>query len=87
MRTSNLMAEFSYIHGRTFSVLYNSYSMNVYGSHLWCFYDQKSINRLYVAERKTLRRILHNISKRTQKSLLHNHNNCLPVDLPRKTMC
>ena len=43
MRTSNLMAEFSYIHGRTFSVLYNSYSMNVYGSHLWCFYDQKSI--------------------------------------------
>ena len=32
MRTNNLMADFSYTHSSTLSVLYNSYCMNVYGS-------------------------------------------------------
>ena len=31
MRTNNLMADFSYTHSSTLSVLYNSYCMNVYG--------------------------------------------------------
>ena len=31
MRTNNLMADFSYTHTSTLSVLYNYYSMNVYG--------------------------------------------------------
>ena len=55
MRTNNLMADFSYTHSSTLSVLYNSYCMNVYGSQLWCFNDHKSINRFYVAWRKTIR--------------------------------
>ena len=56
MRTNNLMADFSYTHGSTLSVLYNSYCMNVYGSQLWCFNDHKSFNRFYVDWRKTIRR-------------------------------
>ena len=47
------MADFSYTHSSTLSVLYNSYSMNVYGAQLWCFNDHKSINRFYVACNKT----------------------------------
>ena len=75
MRTNNLMADFSYTHSSTLSVLYNSYCMNVYGSQLWCFNDNKSINRFYVAWRKTIRQIWH-IAKRTHNSLLHTINNC-----------
>ena len=49
------MADFSYTHSSTLSVLYNSYCMNVYGSQLWCFNDHKSSNGFYVAWRKTIR--------------------------------
>ena len=86
MRTNNLMADFSYTHSSTLSVLYNSYCMNVYGSQLWCFNDHKSINRFYVAWRKTIRRIWH-IDKRTHNSLLHTINNCLPIDLLLEKRC
>ena len=34
MRTNNLIADFSYTHSSTLSVLYKSYCMNVYGSQL-----------------------------------------------------
>ena len=52
-----------------------------HGSQLWCFNDHhKSINRFYVAWRKTIRRIWH-IHKRTHNSLFHTINNCLPIDL------
>ena len=34
MSTNYLMADFSYTHSSTLSVLYNSYCMNVYGSQL-----------------------------------------------------
>ena len=57
MRTNNLMADFSNAHSSTLSVLYNSYCMNVYGSQLWCFNDYKSVERFYIAWRKTIRRI------------------------------
>ena len=36
MRTNNLMADFSYTQNSTLSIVYNSYTMNVYGSQLWC---------------------------------------------------
>ena len=67
MRTNNLMVDFSYTHNSTLFVLYKFYCMTVYGSQLWCFNDHKSINRFYVACRKTIRRIWH-IDKRTLKS-------------------
>ena len=86
MRTNNLMADFSYTHSSTLSVLYNSYCMNVYGSQLWCFNDHKLINRFCVAWRKTIRRIWH-IYKRTHNSLLHTINNCLPIDLLLEKRC
>ena len=84
MRTNNLMADFSYTHSSTLSVLYNSYSMNVYGSQLWCFNDHKSINRFYVARRKTIRRIWH-IDK--SATWLHTINKCLPIDLLLEKRC
>ena len=86
MRTNNLMADFSFTHSRTLSVLYNSYCMNAYDSQLWCFNDHKSINRFYVAWRKTIRRIWH-IDKRTQNSLLPTIDNCLPIDLLLEKRC
>ena len=49
MRTNNLMADFFHTHSSTFSVLYNSYCMNVYCSQHWCLNDHKSINRFHVA--------------------------------------
>ena len=45
MRTNNLMADFSYAQSSTLSVLYNSYCMNVYGSHLSFFNNYKSVER------------------------------------------
>ena len=60
--------------------------MNVYGSQLWCFNDHKSINRFYVAWRKTIRRIWH-IDKRTHDSLLHTINKCLPINLLLEKRC
>ena len=59
MRTNNLTADFSYAHSCTLSVVYNSYCMIVYGSQLWCFNDPKSIIRIYVAQRKTIKRSWH----------------------------
>ena len=80
------MADFSYTHSSTLSVLCDSYCMNVYGSQLWCFNDHKSINRFYVAWRNTIRRIWH-IDKRMHNSLLHTINNCLPIDLLLEKRC
>ena len=37
MRTNNLIADFSYTHSSTLSVLFQSYCMNVYGSQLWSY--------------------------------------------------
>ena len=45
MRTSNLMADFSYAESTTLSLLYNSYCMNVYGSQLWRL---NNVERFYV---------------------------------------
>ena len=70
MRTNNLMADFSYAQSSTLSVLYNSYCMNVYGSQLWCFNDYKSVERFYIAWRKTIRRIWH-LDKRTHNVLIN----------------
>ena len=54
MKTNNLMADFSNDHSSTLSVLYNSYCFNVYGSLLWCINDYKSVERFYIAWRKTI---------------------------------
>ena len=80
MRTNNLMADFSYAQSSTLSVLYNSYCMNVYGSQLWCFNDYKSVERFYIAWRKTIRRIWR-LDKRTHNVLINLINRCLPINL------
>ena len=56
--------------------------MNVYGSQLWCFNDYKSVERLYIAWRKTIRRIWP-LDERTHS--VHCELNlitiCLPINL------
>ena len=80
MSTNKLMADFSYAQSSTLSVLYNSYCMNVYGSQLWCFNNYKSVERFYIAWRKTIRRIWR-LDKRTHKVLINLINRCLPINL------
>ena len=43
MRTNNLIADFSYTHSSTLSVLFQSYCMNVYGSQLWSYNDLRAV--------------------------------------------
>ena len=85
MRNNNLMADFSYAQSNTLSVLYNSYCtcMNVYGSQLWCFNNYKSIERFYIAWRKTIIRIWR-LDKRTHNVLI---NRCLPINLILEKRC
>ena len=87
MKTNNLMADFSYAQSSTLSVLYNSYCMNVYGPQLWYFNDYKSVERFYIAWRKTIRRIWR-LDKRTHNVLINLLNRCLPINLIlEKKMC
>ena len=86
MRTNNLMADFSNAHSSTLSVMYNSYCMNVYGSQLWCFNDYKSVERFYIAWRKTIRRIWR-IDKITHNVLTNLINGCLPINLMLEKRC
>ena len=68
MRTNNLIADFSYAESTTLSLLYNSYCMNVYGSHLWHL-NNKSVESSIVAWRKTIRRIWR-LNDRTHNALI-----------------
>ena len=51
MRTNNLIADFTFTHSSTLSVLFNSYCMNVYGSQLWSYNDFRAVERFYTAWR------------------------------------
>ena len=86
LRTNNLMADFSYAQNSTLSVLYNSYCMNVYGSQLWCFNNYKSVERFYIAKRKTIKRIWP-LDKRTHNLLINLINRCLPINLILEKIC
>ena len=80
------MADFSNAYSSTLSVLYNSYCINVYGSQLWCFNDYISVERLYIACRKTIRRIWR-IDKRTHNVLTNLINGCLPINIMLEKRC
>ena len=60
--------------------------MNAYGSQLWCFNDYKSVERFYVAWRKTIRRIWR-IDKRTHNVLTNIINGFLPINLMLEKRC
>ena len=85
MRTNNLMADFSYAESTTLSLLCNSYCMNVYGSQLWRL-NNKSVERFYVAWRKSIRRIWR-LDNRTHNALINLINGCLPVNLMLEKRC
>ena len=86
MRANNLMADFSYAQSSTLSVLYKSYCMNVYGSQFWCFNNYKSVERFYIAWRKTIRKIWR-LDKRTHNVLINLINRCLPINLILEKKC
>ena len=81
MRINNLIADFSYTHSSTLSVLFKSYCMNVYGSQLGVIMIlEHAVERFHTAWRKTIRRIWR-IDKRTHNLLIHAINNYLPISL------
>ena len=80
------MADFSYAQSSTLSVLYNSYCMNDYGSQLWCFNNYKSVERFYIAWRKTIRKI-RRLDKRTHNVLINLIKRCLPINLIIEKIC
>ena len=67
-------------------VLYNYYCMNVYGSQLWCFYDYKSVERVYIEWRKTIR-IIWRLDKRAHNVFTSLINGCLAINLMLEKRC
>jgi len=60
--------------------LFTSYCMSLYGSQLWNFEKNKLIDKIYVAQRKCLRRLL-DISRKTHSSFLNHIVGDLPLDV------
>ncbi len=85
-RTNYLLADFSFTESCTISNLFSSYCMNVYGCQLWQYNKHKCLEPLFVAWRKTIRRIW-KINYRTHNNLLHHINNCLPIDIQLEKRC
>ena len=83
---NNLIADFSYLESTTLSRLFTSYCMNMYGSQLFRYNDRKTIDLLYVAWRKSIRKIW-KISPRTHCSLLSHINNCDPIENVMERRC
>ena len=86
MRTNNLMSDFSHCNSSTLSILHNTYCMSIYGSQLWRYNDNKSVEKFYIAWRKTIRRIWH-IPSRTHNILLHHINGCSPINIMMEKRC
>ena len=86
MRKNNLIADFSYTHISTLSVLFKSYCVNVYGSHLWSCNHFRAVERFYTAWREPNPRIWR-IDKRTHNLLIRAINNCLPISLLLEKRC
>ena len=86
MRTNCLLSDFSFSGCSTFSHLFNTYCMNIYGSPLWKYYDKKLLKLFYVAWRKSLRRVW-NISNVTHNNLLPYIHNCHPIEVILEKRC
>ena len=80
---NNLFADFSFVDSSTFSRLFDSYCMNLYGSQLFRYNDIKSMELLYVIWRKSIRKI----SPRFHCNLLHHINSCDPIDNIMEKRC
>ena len=85
-RVNNLLADFSFVDSKTPSVLFDSYCMSIYGSQLFKLYDKNSVNCIYVAWRKAIRKIwkIPNIS---HCRLLPYINDCNHIDSILERRC
>lgn len=86
MRTNNIMSDFTFSDSNTLSTLHKTYCMNVYGSPLWPFNNNKYTIPFYIAWRKTIRRIWR-LHTRTHNTLVHLINGCLPIDVILEKRC
>ena len=77
--SNNLLADFSFVDSNTLSVLVDSYCMSIYGRQLFKLYDKNSVNCIFVAWRKAIRKIwkIPNIS---HCRLLPYINDCNYID-------
>ena len=85
-KVNNLLADFSFVDSNTLSVLFDSYCMSIYGSQLFKLYDKNSVNCIYVAWRKAIRKIwkIPNIS---HCRLLPYINDCNSMDSILERRC
>ena len=85
-RVNNLLADFSFVNSNTLSVLFDSYCMSIYESQLFKLYDKNSVNCIYVAWKKAIRKIwkIPNIS---HCRLLPYMNDCNYIDSILERRC
>ena len=85
-KVNNLLADFSFVDNNTLSVLFDSYCMSIYESQLFKLYDKNSVKCLYVAWRKTIRKIW-KIPYISHCRLLPYINNCNYIDSILERRC
>ena len=85
-RVNNLLADFSFVDSNTLAVLFDSYCMSIYRSQLFKLYDKNSVNCIYVAWRKAIKKIwkIPNIS---HCRLLPHINDCNDIDSILERRC
>ena len=85
-RVNNLLADFSFVDSNTLSVLFDSYCKSIHGSQLFKLYDKNSVNCIYVAWRKAIKKIwkIPNIS---HCRLLSYINDCNYIDSILERKC
>ena len=86
IRTNSLLHDFSNVDSNILSKLHNTYCMSIYGSQLWKFNCYSSVNKFYIAWRKTVRRIW-KINSRTHNVLINKINRCAPIDALLEKRC
>ena len=55
-KVNTLLADLSFVDSNTLSVLFDTYCMSIYRSQLFKLYDKNSVNSIYVAWRKAIRK-------------------------------
>ena len=55
-KVNTLLADLSFVDSNALSVLFDSYCMSIYRSQLFKLYNKNSVNSIYVAWRKAIRK-------------------------------
>ena len=85
-RTNYMLSDLSFTESCTVSNLFNSVCMNLYSCQTLRFNNKKHLKAIHVAWRKCIRRIW-KLNSITHNDLLHNINNCLPIEILLEKWC